>query len=297
VKLKSHLFFLFALLASVTGQAAVYHDVPVGKYKKEASFTLKDCENKTFLSFMIDKIYPALKKEAKNQNMRGQHIEGVKNGEGVQIRLTDDVSTYHVKYKAAGEERAERSGRSFGAVGSNPNKPSYLADASDSYYLSSLEKLAKSETQLRNYYEAIFGVLTKCDASGFAKLDTEGKQVAGDFVAVYVAEEYRHLVGGDGKLGSSFNWDDALLQGTMIASFHAGQKPSESGMFYEGKFTDKVYNQKYEVKVEGKKDPEEYFLYKQPENPKRKEFKQRHNQLNDYWQFNADCSRSSSILV
>ena len=45
----------------------------------------------------------------------------IKDGEGVEVYLTQDVTTYHVKYKADHEDKVERSGRSFGVVGITPS--------------------------------------------------------------------------------------------------------------------------------------------------------------------------------
>lgn len=273
-----------ALIVSVNSYAKDYRDVKVGKFDR--TFDLSECENKTFLNFMKTKVYDAIKEEAANSRTR-DHFEAVKNGEGVELRLTDDITTFHVKYKAADEVNAERSGRSYAAVGlGHRGVVDYLADASDKFYLDSLEDVAQDEQELEKFYRAILGVVAACDASGFADLKTETQRVAADFVAVYVAEQYRHLVGGDGDLGPTFNWDDALLQVTMLASFHSGQSENNGGMFYEGRFTDKVYNQMNEA------DGVRHCFYKQFRDESREQFSKRDSRLNDYWQFNRECKRS-----
>lgn len=275
---------------STPGYSKVYRNVPIGEYSNEASFSLTDCNGKSFLSFMKKSIYPALERESANRTT-GQHIDAIRKGEGVELRLTEDVSTYHVKYKAHNEEKAERSGRSFSAVGSNPKRPSYVADASYSHYLDTFEAMYEDEEELKSFYEAILNVVAECDGSGFDELSQNTKQVAADFVAVYVAEQYRHLISGKGKrLGPRHNWDDALLQVTLLASFHSGQTKNKNGMFYEGTFTDQVFNQKYDVKENG--ESVSYCVYKQPKHPKRDELKKREIRLKDYWQFNKTCDRS-----
>lgn len=248
---------------------------------------MSDCNNQTFLTFMKSQVYPAIKEEAANSRGR-DHFEAVRNGEGVEIKLTNDVTTYHVKYKSADQENAERSGRSYAAVGrSRRGVVDYLADASDKFYLDSLEKVAQDPAELEKFYRTIFGVITTCDASGFDDLAVETQRVAADFVAVYVAEQYRHLIGGDGELGRTFNWDDALLQVTMLASFHSGQSKNNGGMFYEGRFTDKVYNQ-----VNDDENGVSHCFYKQFNDESRSQFDKRKNRLNDYWQMNRECKRS-----
>lgn len=281
----SSAFFALAFVLSASSYSKDYRDVKVGKFQR--TFDLSDCNNKTFLNFMKTSVYDAIKEEAASSESR-DHLTAVKNGEGVEIKLTDDVTTFHVKYKSADEENAERSGRSYAAVGrSRGGVVDYLADASDKFYLDSLEKIAQDENELENFYRAIFGVVATCDASGFDKLSVETQRVAADFVAVYVAEQYRHLIGGDGDLGPTFNWDDALLQVTMLASYHSGQARNNRGMFYEGEFTDEVYNQ-----VNEDEDGTKYCVYKQFQADARDMFDRRKSRLNDYWQMNRECKRS-----
>ncbi|MCB0394944.1 MAG: hypothetical protein KDD25_10310, partial [Bdellovibrionales bacterium] len=241
--------------------------------------------------FMKQEAYPAIKSESRNRS-GGEHIEAVKSGEGVEIRLTDDVSTYHVKFKAAEETDSERSGRSFSAVGKGP-RVQYVADASYKHYLTSIDKLFShsDDEEIAAFYRAILKVIANCDASGVEQLDTHAKEVAADFVAVYVAEQYRHMISGRGKLGRSHNWDDAHLQVTLLAAFHSGQNESASGMFYEGRFTDEVYNQINKV------DGESLCVYKQSRNPARDELRKRSINMTDYWQFNSACERSGVNLT
>ncbi|MBI1862233.1 MAG: hypothetical protein HYR96_15070, partial [Deltaproteobacteria bacterium] len=146
--LRWSLLSLFLVVSA--GQAKVYSNIQIAAYGEDRSFHLEQCQSKTFLNFMEELVYPAIKGDAVNRT-GGEHIDAVKEGEGIEIRLTDNVSTYHVKYKAAEEENSERAGRSFAAVGfkKKGTVAKYLADASDSYYLSSLEEVGGDADQLR----------------------------------------------------------------------------------------------------------------------------------------------------
>lgn len=275
--------FLSILLVSQVSLAKVYKNIAVAKY--QSSYNLEDYKNQSFLNFMREQIFPALNNESKNQRAR-DHITAVTKGEGVEIRLSKDVSTYHVKYKAYGEDKAERSGRSFSAVGSG-SRIAYVADASYKHYLTTLDKYVKgSEKEVRNFYKAVIEIIVNSDPSSVKYLSTEGKEVLADFVAVYVAEQYRHMMSGNGRgsLGKSHNWDDAHLQVTLLAAFHGGQ--SERGMFYEGKFVTSVYPQL------NKLSSKNLCVYEGYNIPERKQLKKRTMNMTDYWQFNRACERS-----
>ncbi len=263
-----------------SAQARVYRYVRVGSFA--TSFHLADYKGQTFLKTMKDVMYPALMAEAVPR-FEGSPISGVKIGEGVELRLTDRVSTYHVKFAAHWEENAERSGRSFAGVDSKPwnDKTEYVADASYKHFLSTLEDLLDDPDQIEVFYRAILQVLLNSDPSGIGELSTKGQQVAADFVAVYVAEQYRHLISGKGKkLGRRHNWDNAHLQVTLLAAFHAGQK--HKAMYYKGRFLNKVYHQQ----------SKETCIYQKPWGEIPDYHWSRSVRLIDYWQFNEECERS-----
>ncbi len=276
------LFGVLIFLASFHSQARVYRYVEVGEY--QTSFNLADYKGQSFLSLMKEIIYPALIAEA-IPRYDGSHLDGVKSGHGVELRLTPTVSTYHVKYEPHWQENAERYGRSFAGVDYKPwnNKTEYVADASYKHYLSSLEDYLQDSTQMEDFYRAILQILINCDPSGIEGLSVKGQQVAGDFVAVYVAEQYRHLISGEGKkLGRRHNWDNAHLQVTLLAAFHAGQETGKQAMFYKGRFLSEVYHQKIE----------ETCVYHRPWNEIPHNHWYRKVSLTDYWQFNDECDRS-----
>lgn len=109
----------------------------------------------------------------------------------------------------------ERSGRSFGA-GLNRG----ANDTSDKDYLNDFEAHSRgSEGNLPTFYRALLSSLLRTDDAAFVDVSDEGRTVLGDFLAVYIAEQDRNLM--DGSV--SPYWDDALLEVTLLAGFHAGQ--------------------------------------------------------------------------
>lgn len=287
------LIYLMTATMTTTASAKVYEDIPVARYK--ASYNLEHNKGQTFLKFMQTTLFAAISNEGPNQ--KNFEIAGVQAGEGVEVRLSKNVSTFHVGYKSFGTYQAERSGRSFSGVGYIPGwdsvpgkKPvvKYVADASYNHYLSALEDYLEdsSETEIRNFYKALFEIILNSDSSTVAALNIDGQQVLGDFVAVYVAEQYRRMTKGNGQgsLGYSPNWDDAHLQVTMLAPFHSGQ--DVKAMFYEGDFTSKIYRQINKV------DGVSTCVYKQYNNPFRQSLKLVSPSMKDYTQFNAECARS-----
>ena len=278
-----------------TATAKVYKDITVSKYN--ASYNLESSKGQTFLKYMQNTLFGAISKEGPNQ--KSYEIAGVQNGEGVELRLSQNVSTFHVGYKAHDQYQAERSGRSFSAVGYPPvqfgspwRKPvvKYVADASYNHYLSALETYLKrsNETEVRNFYKSVFEILLNSDSGTVASLNLDGQQVLADFVAVYVAEQYRRMTKGDGQgsLGFSPNWDDAHLQVTLLAAFHSGQALHKPAMVYEGDFTTKIYRQINKV------DNESRCIYKQYDDPVRATLKKQAPAMKDYTQFNKECARS-----
>ncbi len=272
----SFLLFFF----NYTAEAKVYKDIKVGTY--QATIDLNDYAGQPFFEVMKNVIYPAINEEAAKQTAP-DHLTGIKNGEGVEVSLGRDVTTFHVKYKADHELEVERSGRSFGVVGAGSVKK-YVADASYKHYLNTLEAvLAGNDKDVRAFYSAIIKVMADSDARELAALKTEYKQVAADFVAIYVAEQYRRLTATKGShLGSNHQWDDALVQVTLLSAFHSGQ--TKMTMFYEGEFTAKVFNQNE-------------CLYNAPADVRRATVAKRDAVLYDYWQFTvrSECPGRSGV--
>ena len=278
---------LYLWQTPTTAQAKVYWNINVGSYQKQLD--LRDHKGQSFLSLMKEQIFPALQ-EASQEQSGSSAINSVRRGKGLELRLTDSVTTFHVNYKAHWEEKAERAGRSFSGVDHNPLKKSmeYVADSSYKHYLSSLEDLFKDPGQIRAFNLAILAVVLNCDSSGFLGLSEKGQRVAADFVAVYLAEQYRHLLSGKGQfLGKRHNWDDAHLQVTLLASFHGGQTPQNKAMFYKGDFRHQVYHQIVQRNC----------VYQKAWHDIDKNHWLRTMNLTDYWQFNASCDRSGVNLT
>jgi hypothetical protein len=82
-------------------------------------------------------------------------------------------------------------------------------------------------------------------------------RVATNFLAIYTAEQYRAIMG-------TKNWDDALLQVTLLGAFHGGQTTLTK--FYHNQFTEKAPDQDDCVYFSGAKAP------------------LRLARMNDYWQ-------------
>lgn len=262
--------------------ARVYKNVSVGEYRSVV--TVASYKGKTFFELMKEQIYPALNHESQFMQ-KSTHLDGIKMGEGVEVLLTADVTTFHVKYKADTEDKVERSGRSFGVIGHEQVKL-YVADASYMHYLRSLEKLFHhyNDDEINLFYKAILNILVYCDVSLVDQLDLEGKKVAADFIAIYIAEQYRRLTATKGKsLGRKHRWDDALVQVTFLAAFHSGQL--ENTMFYEGVFSETVY-------------PQNACLYRNYSATELRENTQkRPSHLYDYWQFStrSECPGRSGV--
>ncbi|MCJ8276369.1 MAG: hypothetical protein MJK18_05985, partial [Bdellovibrionales bacterium] len=206
---------------------------------------------------------------------------------------------------------AEQSGRSFGVVHDTAieanNLVDYIADASYYFYLNELEDVLEDREQAFIFYNAVFSFLIKSDTSAFnnPEMERNTKRVAADFVAVYVAEQYRRLLKYDGEFVNypwetwrrRKPWDDAHLQTTILANFHAGQDSEIRGMYFAGRYMTRTYRQKDKVngvdicayELLTNDTPEDNFLV---ESVRRRSFR-----LNDYWQFGLTCGGRSGVNI
>ncbi len=155
------------------------------------------------------------------------------SGGGVALRLNETDVSYNVNYGIGRQAKDEMTGRSFG------EGPEHLADdASDKSYLQSLQRYFSSETLNTNeFYKSLLQILTNSDASGLKKVSPDGQSVMSDFLAIYVAEQDRHLMSDLSKHA----WDVALLEVTLLSAFHAGQ--SKFMVMFGGQLVDKVPKQ------------------------------------------------------
>lgn len=238
---------------------------------------------------------PALLKLADDLNLAGQKITfydlinnpaikrdkyglsaflALVSGGGVAVKVNDDVYAYNVNYGTGEVTDDEMTGRSFGAAGTFHKAD----DASDAAYLKALEKIARPEKKdegkdVKAFTKGILEIITKSETANFSKMSPSAQAVASDFLAVYTAEQDRHLM-ADLK---SHHWDSALLEVSLLANFHAGQKDftimfeSEPGVF---QFTNQVPNQQKitetKVPVMRTAGMVDYWQFsKNPENPGR----------------------------
>lgn len=135
---------------------------------------------------------------------------------GVGVRIDSKNITYNVNYGTGEYESDERTGRSFG------EGPDRLAlDASDKHYLTILQDYVRTNPEnIEHFYRSILEILMNSDVSNYKKITTDGQVVGTDFLAVYIAEQRRHLMSNF----KSHPWDEALLEVTLLAAFHAGQE-------------------------------------------------------------------------
>ena len=138
------------------------------------------------------------------------------SGGGVAVQINDDNIAYNVNYGTGETEKDEMTGRSFGE---GPNR--MALDASDKHYLEILESYVRSgDESIPNFYRSLLEILLNNDTKNYAKISIEGQVVATDFIAVYTAEQNRHLM-ADLK---THHWDAALLEVTLLSALHGGQK-------------------------------------------------------------------------
>lgn len=219
-----------------------------------------DCRG-TYYSFMDKVIHPALIEMAERPTRKSNEV-ALAAGQGLAVRLDDDNFNFHVNFPAG-----ERGGRSYGWTKGK------VGDWSDKMYLENLADVVDSgEDELHGFYKTILTMLGACSTAGLSELEMSDQRVANNFLAIYTAEQYRAMLG-------TTRWDDALLQVTMVAAFHGGQRKVVK--YYMGEFTDQSFKQApgvYRGRVQGQ--------------PKAAN-------LIDYWQFSArpDSTRSGINLT
>ena len=160
---------------------------------------------------------------------------GLVSGGGVGVKIDNKNYYYNVHYGDGKTKNDERTGRSYGAT------PEHGADdVSDATYLETLQELVrtKSEAEILKFYEVVINILTNVDTEGYGSLPNIAQTVATDFLAVYTAEQDRHLMSNFTK----HPWDIALLEVTMLGAFHAGQEKIK--VMFQGKLTDTTLKQK-----------------------------------------------------
>lgn len=143
---------------------------------------------------------------------------GLANGGGAVIKFANGNFGLNVHYDVT----EQKSGRSFGV---GPGRAAN--DASDKDYLTDLGEYAGSSPQnLDEFYTALLEALLNSDPTNYLKVSNEGQAILSDFLAVYTAEQVRNLMDGEVKP----HWDAALLEVTLLAGFHGGQRQFQ--LFY-----------------------------------------------------------------
>lgn len=187
---------------------------------------------------------------------------------GVGVEFDENNIAYNVNYGTGKMKDDERTGRSFGE-----SVQRGALDASDKHYLTILENYVREDkNNVGEFYRTILSILLNNDATNMSNITANGQAVAADFLAVYIAEQDRHLM-------TNFRnhpWDEALLEVTLLAAFHSGQ--SKVKVMFGGKLTDTTYQQApgCEQSLNRREKPAS---------------------MTDYWQFSSstdpkNCSRS-----
>ncbi|MCC2678569.1 MAG: hypothetical protein K0R29_1145 [Pseudobdellovibrio sp.] len=152
---------------------------------------------------------------------------------GVAVEIDANNIAYNVNYGTGQDENDERTGRSFGE-----SFDRLALDASDKHYLKTLEAYVKADqANVRYFYLSLMEILLNNDSSNFKKISRPGQAVATDFIAVYTAEQDRHLMSNLTR----HPWDASLLEVTMLSAFHAGQRKIK--LIVNGEFTDTTLKQ------------------------------------------------------
>lgn len=186
---------------------------------------------------------------------------------GVAVQFDRNNISYNVNYGTGENANDERTGRSFGE-----SNDRLALDASDKHYLTILEDYVTTDADnIGQFYKTLLTILLNNDTTGYGKITKAGQAVATDFLSVYIAEQNRHLMSNFTK----HPWDEALLEVTLLAAFHAGQEKIH--VMYGGELTDTTRQQVTGCSAD--------------------EAREKNASLVDYWQFSsnpdpAHCTRS-----
>jgi hypothetical protein len=227
---------------------------------------------------MHETLAPEMEALALNAN-QVPNQQALEQGLGVAVRLDDNNYNIHENFP-----KSAQGGRSYGWTSG------LVGDWSDKLYLDNLGLVVveKDKDDLKNFYQTIIQLLGACDAHGLATLTNNydpttktgvpTQRVANNFLAIYTAEEYRAIQG-------TKNWDDAILEVTLLGAFHGGQTTLTK--FYRGKFTTRS-----NVQETGNY----YGLPSKDKNGKVIPTVAKDATLDDYWQISKTSTRSGIHL-
>lgn len=239
------------------------------EHSKSPTFILEDFKNqKSYHDFIIQDLAPQMKEIAGTRTNSNE--TELSKGNGVSVKLNEENFNVHINFPDAAV-----GGRSYGWTNGK------VGDWSDAMYLDKLNEVVQSgdRADIEQFFQVIVNMLGACDAEQLENLQPETQRVAANFLAIYSAEAYRATVPD-----AHMNWDDALLEVTLLGAFHGGQ--SQMTKFYLGEFTDTAKKQGSGVYAKTKPGPlAEEAADKQAE-------------LRDYWQFSANpTSKQSGINI
>ena len=230
MKRNTPILMLFSTVIAMTSVSA--DDFPLAKLPNFAhSFDLTKASgsgNNTFYKFLHETLAPEIEALAPSAG-KVPNQQALEQGLGVAVRLDDNNYNIHENFP-----KSAQGGRSYGWT------MGQVGDWSDKMYLDNLAlvMVEKDKNDLTTFYQTVIQLLGACDAHGIAaqannydpnaKTGVPTQRVATNFLAIYTAEEYRAIQG-------TKNWDDALLEVTLLSAFHGGQTTFTK--FYRGKFT------------------------------------------------------------
>jgi hypothetical protein len=273
----------FTLLTAVVMASVHADDFPLAKLPSFAhNFDLSkasDSGKTTFYKFIHETLAPEMESLAPSAG-KVPNQQALEQGLGVAVRLDDNNYNIHENFP-----KNAQGGRSYGWTSGQ------VGDWTDKMYLDNLAIVIveKDKNDLKNFYQTIIQLLGACDAHELAALtnnyDPKGntgvptQRVATNFLAIYTAEEYRAIQG-------TKNWDDAILEVTLLGAFHGGQTTFTK--FYRGKFTTRS-----NVQETGNY----YGLPSKDRNGKVIPTVAKNATMDDYWQISKTSTRSGIHLT
>jgi hypothetical protein len=238
-----------------------------------------DSGKNTFYKFIHETLAPEMESLAPSAG-KVANQQALEQGLGVAVRLDDNNYNIHENFP-----KSAQGGRSYGWTGGQ------VGDWTDKTYLDNLAFVIveKDKNDLKNFYQTIIQLLGACDAHGLVALTNNydpktnngvpTQRVATNFLAIYTAEEYRAIQG-------TKNWDDAILEVTLLGAFHGGQTTFTK--FYRGKFTTRS-----NVQETGNY----YGLPSKDRNGKVIPTVAKDATMDDYWQISKTSTRSGIHLT
>lgn len=265
---------VFALTSAALAKDFAMRNLP---HAQDPTFDLKSVAGKmSYYEFMHmdDGLGRTMLKVAPQAKSGSTNEQELRAGRGISVKLGENNYNVHINFpmKPTG-------GRSYGWTSGQ------VGDWSDRMYLDNLfDAIEESnEQEMGKFYQLIVRMLGACESdeqgASIEALRRPSQRVAANFLAIYTAEQYRSMVPQP-----HHNWDDALLQTTLLAAFHAGQK--EFTKFYLTRFSTEAKEQDSGVYAKTRPGSE----YDEAED--------KHAEMNDYWQFSANpTSKQSGINI